>query len=70
MQGLVDENRPDVRQAVSDMQTALAVLADHMSAITRNLEATMRNMNEFSAQIRRDPSRLILPGRTADGEDE
>ena len=70
MQGMVDENRPDVRQAVSDMQTSLAVLADHMSAVTRNLEATMRNMNEFSAQIRRDPSRLILPSRPADGEDQ
>ncbi|MFP6661141.1 MAG: MlaD family protein [Myxococcota bacterium] len=70
MQGMVDENRPDVRQAVSDMQTSLAVLADHMSAVTRNLEATMRNMNEFSAQIRRDPSRLILPSRRADGEDQ
>jgi hypothetical protein len=41
-----------------------------MSAVTRNLEATMRNMNEFSAQIRRDPSRLILPSRRADGEDQ
>ena len=62
-EGTIDENRPDIRRAVSDLQTSLAVLADHMTAITRNLEATMRNMNEFSAQIRKDPRSLLLPSR-------
>ena len=61
---MIAENSPDVRSAVSDLQTSLAVLADHMAAITRNLEATMRNMNEFSAQLREEPRSLILPTRS------
>ena len=61
---MIEENSPDVRSAVSDLQTSLAVLADHMAAITRNLEATMRNMNEFSAQLREEPRSLILPTRS------
>lgn len=67
---MVDENRPDVRQAISDLQTSLLVLADHMASITRNLDSTMRNMNEFSAQIRQDPRSLLLPSRPASGEDQ
>ena len=61
---MISENSPDVRSAVSDLQTSLAILSDHMSGITRNLEATMRNMNEFSAQLREEPRSLILPTRS------
>lgn len=67
---MLEETRPGVRGAVLDLETSLAVVADHMSAVTRNLESTLRNMNEFSAQLREEPRSLIFPTRSDGTEAE
>ena len=60
----VEENRGDLRQATRSLNLSLDTFADHAGAISRNLEETTRSMNEFSEQIRENPS-LILRGRRA-----
>ena len=44
------------------MRHTTAALASHIDAITANLEDATRNANEFSKQIREDPS-VLLRGR-------
>ncbi|SDF60769.1 phospholipid/cholesterol/gamma-HCH transport system substrate-binding protein [Limimonas halophila] len=62
----VEANGDAVRSSVRDLQHTLDTIARHIDAITNNLEGTSRNMNEFTRQIRRDPS-LLLRGREGPG---
>ena len=58
----VDEEEGDVSEALDDLRHTTAALASHIDAITANLEDAIRNANEFSKQIREDPS-VLLRGR-------
>jgi phospholipid/cholesterol/gamma-HCH transport system substrate-binding protein len=60
----IEENRADLHHATQDLSASLDAFADHAAAISRNLEETTRNMSEFSAQMREDPS-VVLRGRKA-----
>ena len=62
MNDLISDNREDIDQSVKDMNHILQVIASHVREISYNVEATTRNMNEFTADIRRDPG-LIIRGR-------
>ena len=62
MNTLVSKNSATIDHSITDLHYTLEVLANHIRQISSNLESTTRNMNEFSAEIRRDPS-LILRGR-------
>lgn len=55
----VDENRPDLREAVADIERTLGTIARRIDSITHHLESSSRNMDEFTREIRRNPSRLI-----------
>ena len=59
---LLDEEDGDVSEALDDLRHTTAALASHIDAITANLEDAVRNANEFSKQIREDPS-VLLRGR-------
>jgi phospholipid/cholesterol/gamma-HCH transport system substrate-binding protein len=65
--GMVDENRRPVGQAVADLHESLESVSRHIEAVAYHLEVTTRNMNEFSRQIRENPS-VILRGRATGGE--
>ena len=65
--GMVEENRRPVGQAVSDLHESLESVSRHIEAVAYHLEVTTRNMNEFSRQIRENPS-VILRGRATGGE--
>ena len=56
----VDENRPELRQAVQDLELTLGVIAGRIDSITHHLENSSRNMDEFTREIRRHPNRLIV----------
>ena len=56
----VDENRPELRQAVQDLELTLGVIAVRIDSITHHLENSSRNMDEFTREIRRHPNRLIV----------
>ncbi len=56
---LVDDNSGDIRQAVIDMRRSLEILSQNMNAIVHNMSASARNMNEFTHELRRNPSVII-----------
>ena len=62
MNTLVSENRKEIDQSVADLHHTLEVVASHVQEISYNLEATTRNMNELTAEIRQNPG-LIIRGR-------
>ena len=59
---LLDEEDGDLSEAIDDVRHSTAALASHIDAIISNLEDATRNANEFSKQIREDPS-VLLRGR-------
>ena len=61
---LIDSSGSDVGHALADLRASLGAVSRHIDAIARNLEDTTRNANEFSEQIRKDPS-VLLRGRDA-----
>jgi len=65
--GMVEENRRPVGQAVADLHESLESVSRHIEAIAYHLEVTSRNMNEFSRQIRENPG-VIIRGRAPGGE--
>lgn len=62
MNDLVSDNRKDIDRSIADLHHTLEVLASHVREISFNMEATTRNLNEFTTQIRRDPG-VIIRGR-------
>lgn len=64
--GTVDDNRPDVRRSVADLQYTLRSVSQHVDAVTYNLEGTSRNLFEFSRLVRQNPSLLLRPGAPED----
>ena len=67
----VDRNSEHVDQSLVDLRYSLESVARHIDGFNENLEATTRNMNEFSRQVRANPG-LLLGGRpppvAAEGE--
>ena len=66
---LLDDNDADIRQAVLDMRRSLDILARNMNAIVHNLASSSRNMNEFTRELRRNPSTLINSKPPADNKE-
>lgn len=56
----VDENRPEIRQSMVDLQHTVATVAQRIEAITHHLESSSRNFDEFTREIRRNPNRLLF----------
>jgi phospholipid/cholesterol/gamma-HCH transport system substrate-binding protein len=55
----LNENRQDIRRAVTALRVTLEELSANTETILRNLEGTAHNMNEFSRQIRQNPASLL-----------
>ncbi len=55
----VGDNRPDLRRAIADLRYSLQSVAQHVDAVTYNLEGTSRNMLEFSRLLRQNPAVLL-----------
>lgn len=59
---LIGDNAGEVNEALKDLRYTMGTIARDIDNITYNLEATSRNMLEFSQEIRENPS-LILRSR-------
>ncbi|HXV37212.1 MAG TPA: MlaD family protein [Myxococcota bacterium] len=59
---LVDDHQDELGHSIEDLHASLEAVSRHIDAISSNLDDAARNANEFSEQIRRDPS-LLLRGR-------
>ena len=64
--GLIDSHSGDIGHSLVDLHASLETVSRHIDAIASNLEDTMRNANEFSEQIRKDPSVLLRRRDAAD----
>jgi phospholipid/cholesterol/gamma-HCH transport system substrate-binding protein len=60
--GTLNENRQEIRRAVTALRITLEELSANTETILRNLEGASHNMNEFSRQIRQNPA-LLLSGK-------
>lgn len=66
LQGVIEENRTDIRQSVANLRYITESVARDIDSINQNLDGTARNMFEFSRQIRQNPGLLLGGGRPRD----
>jgi len=59
MRRIVSNNSGEIDHSIGDLHHALEVVASHVQEISSNLEATTRNMNELSTELRRNPGLLV-----------
>jgi len=58
-ESILSENKKDLRGAVINLQKTMETIEHSMDSIVYNLESSSRNFNEFSRQIRDNPSVLL-----------
>lgn len=56
---IVTDNNQDIRHSVIELRKTLDVVSENMHSILYNLDASSRNMNEFTRQIRDNPSAIL-----------
>lgn len=59
MNKTVGGNKKNIDKAVEDFRYIVSTVAEHIQAFNQNMEATSRNMYEFSRQIRQNPGLLL-----------
>ncbi len=65
---MMKEDDGELSKAIQALHYTLDSVARRIDSITSNLETTMRNMNEFSGQIRENPG-ILVRGRSS-GSDQ
>lgn len=60
LDSMLRENRPGVRDAVSDLRATLSALSSRIDSITQHLAIASRNFDEFSHEIRKHPNALLV----------
>jgi phospholipid/cholesterol/gamma-HCH transport system substrate-binding protein len=56
---LLSDNKGDIEKSIASLRASLEVVNEHINAVAFNLDATSRNMSEFSRQIRENPGLLL-----------
>ena len=59
LDSLVSESRPDIQKSLLDLRDTLEQVSNSSGDILMNLEGASRNVNEFTRQIRQNPTTLI-----------
>ncbi len=59
VEGMVGENRGDLRAAVGELRQVLTALSQRVDTVGYHLEGSSRNIHEFTRQIRENPALLI-----------
>lgn len=59
MNKTVDGNKKSIDKSVKDFRYIVSSIAEHIQSFNQNMEATSRNMYEFSRQIRQNPGLLL-----------
>ncbi|MBS0486828.1 MAG: MCE family protein [Proteobacteria bacterium] len=70
MSAVARENRPGIRDSVTDLRAVLEALSGRMDSISQHLEAASRNFDEFSREVRKNPNRLLISPKSDKVEDE
>lgn len=58
-QQMLDENDQDVRHTVAELRKSIDVVSENIHSVMYNLDSSSRNMNEFTRQLRDNPSVLL-----------
>lgn len=56
---MVTDNQQDIRVSMQQLRQSMEAVSGHIDSIMYNLDASSRNMNEFTRQLRNNPSVLI-----------
>ncbi|MCW9012749.1 MAG: MlaD family protein [Gammaproteobacteria bacterium] len=56
---LVADNDEDIRHSVLALKKSMDVISSHINSIVYNLDASSRNMNELSRQLRDNPGAIL-----------
>jgi len=56
---IVGDNDQDIRHSVIELRKTMDTVSENMHSILYNLDASSRNMNEFTRQIRDNPSAIL-----------
>jgi phospholipid/cholesterol/gamma-HCH transport system substrate-binding protein len=59
---IVTDNDEDIRYAVTELRRSMDVISENIHGVMYNIDASSRNMNEFSRQLRNNPG-VILGGK-------
>ncbi|MHA1598805.1 MAG: MlaD family protein [Alphaproteobacteria bacterium] len=59
LNALVADNKGNIDQSMADLRYVSDSVARHIDSLNQNMEATARNMYEFSRQIRQNPGLLL-----------
>lgn len=57
--GLISDNSADIKQALTDLRHTTHTVSAHIESIVFHLESASRNANEFTRQVRSNPSSLL-----------
>ena len=68
LDAIAEENRPELRESVTDLRHTFWALSQRVDAITYNLEGASRNLSEFSRTIRNNPAVLLRGTTKGSGE--
>ena len=60
LDSILRENRPGIRDAISDLRATLSALSARIDSITQHLAIASRNFDEFSHEIRKHPNSLLI----------
>ncbi len=63
---MVIDNKVDVEKSIVELRYVIDSISRHIDSTNHNLEATARNMYEFSRQIRQNPGLLLNAAPPAD----
>lgn len=66
----VEENRPELRQTVLDLEDTVGTVASRIDSIMHHLDSSSRNIDEFAREIRRHPNRLLFTPPADEVEDD
>lgn len=68
LNAISEENRPDLRESITNLRYTLRSLSQRVDAIGYNLEGASRNLSEFSRTIRNNPA-VLLRGTSKDSDE-
>ncbi|HPA02237.1 MAG TPA: MlaD family protein [Chiayiivirga sp.] len=70
LNAVLAENRPEIRQVVTDLERVVGTLAQRMDTVAHHLDSSSRNFDEFAREIRRNPNRLLFSPKADEVEEK
>ena len=67
---LITDNETDLRESVIELRETMRLISSKMEPMLYNMDASSRNLNEFSRQIRHNPAAFISSKPPADSVEE